>query len=186
MPFVLYGVHEAYKRIDELKQANVPVLISLKWPEKPRDADPNDIPNYRDLTMREQAPAIPGMFVKAGVKFAFYSDGVDTAPELRRAIKKAIDAGLSRADAIRALTLNVAEIYGVSDRLGSIDKGKIGNLVVIRGDAFDDKSTIEYLFVDGKLYQPSKEMQQGPANGATPGMRRTTPTPTDMTNRSEN
>ncbi|MGA8026908.1 MAG: amidohydrolase family protein, partial [Bryobacteraceae bacterium] len=60
---------------------------------------------------------------------------------------------------IRALTLNVAEIYGVSDRLGSIDKGKIANLVVMRGDAFDEKTTIEYVFVDGREFQPSKESQ---------------------------
>ena len=46
------------------------------------------------------------MLAKAGVKFAFYSDGVDSAPDLKKAIKKAIDAGLPRADAIRALTLN--------------------------------------------------------------------------------
>lgn len=174
-PFVLYGLHEAYKRVDELKQANVPVLVSLKWPTAPKDADPADIPNYRDLVMRDQAPAVPGMFAKAGLKFAFYSDGLDTAPELRRAIRQAIDRGLSRADAIRALTLNVAEIYGVSDRLGSIDKGKIANLVVIKGDAFDDKSTIEYVFVDGKQFQPSREAQQGPATGAAPGTRRPAP-----------
>jgi imidazolonepropionase-like amidohydrolase len=139
--------------------------VSLKWPVAPKDADRTDTPNYRELMMREQAPAVPGMFAKAGLKFAFYSDGVDSAPELRRAIRKAIDAGLSRADAIRALTLNVAEIYGASDRLGSIDKGKIANLVVIKGDAFDDKSTIEYLFVDGKEFQPSKQEQRRSAIG---------------------
>ncbi len=179
MPFVLYGLHEGYKRLDELKQANVPVLISLKWPTQPRDGDPNDIPNYRDLVMRDQAPGIPGMLVKEGVKFAFYSDGVDTAPELRRAIRKAIDAGLSRADAIRALTLSAAEIYGVSDRLGSIDKGKIANVVVMKGDAFDEKSTIEYVFVDGEQFQPSKESQRGPAGGAAPGTRRPAANPSD-------
>lgn len=176
-PFVLYGLHEAFKRVDQIKQANVPALISLKWPVGQGGGDPTDIPNYRDLVIREQAPAVAGMFAKAGVKFAFYSDGVDTAPELRQAVKKAIDAGLSRADAIRALTLNVAEIYGVADRMGSLDKGKIANVVVTKGDAFDDKTTVEYVFVDGMMYQPSKELQQGPANGGAPGMRRGTPTP---------
>jgi len=164
-PFVLYGMHEAFLRIDELKKADVPVLISLKWPEKPRDADPADIPNMRDLELREKAPAAPGMLAKAGVKFAFFSDGVDTAPDLKKAVKKAIDAGLSRPEAIRALTLSAAEIYGVSDRLGSIDKGKIANLVVTKGDAFDEKTTIEYLFIDGQQFRPSREAQQGPANG---------------------
>ena len=178
VPYVLYGLHEGFKRVDQIKQANIPVVISLKWPVTPRDGDPTEIPNYRDLVIREQAPALPGMLAKAGVKFAFYSDGVDTAPELRRAIKKALDAGLSREDALRALTLNAAEIYGVSDRMGSLEKGKIANVVVTKGDAFDDKTTIEYLFVDGKLYQPSKEQQQGPPSGG-PGGRRGTPTVAD-------
>ncbi|HEX4749847.1 MAG TPA: amidohydrolase family protein [Bryobacteraceae bacterium] len=180
-PFVLYGAHEAFKCLDEIKQANVPVLISLKWPVAERDANPEDIPNYRDLVIREQSPAVAGMFAKAGVKFAFYSDGVDSAPDLKRAIKKAIDAGLSRADAIRALTLTPAEIYGIGDRMGSIEKGKIANVVVMKGEAFDDKSTVEYVFVDGTMYKPSKELQQGPANGG-PGGRRGAPTPTNDDN----
>jgi Amidohydrolase family len=163
-PFVLYGLHEAYQRVDELKQANVPALISLKWPEKPKDADPSDIPNYRDLLTRQQAPAVPGMLAKAGVEFAFYSDGVDTAPDLKKALKKAVDAGLPRAGAIRALTLSPAEIYGVADRLGSIDRGKIANLVVMKGEAFEDKTTVEYVFVDGVEFEPSKELQKPPAN----------------------
>jgi imidazolonepropionase-like amidohydrolase len=166
MPFVVYGLHEAYGRINELKQANAPLLVSLKWPEKPKNADPNDIPSLRELEMRDKAPSVPGLLAKAGLKFGFYSDGVDSAADLKKAVKKAIDAGLSRADAVRALTLNVAEIYGVSDRLGSIDKGKIANLIVTKGDAFDDKTTIEYVFVDGTEYKPTKEIQTGP--GARP------------------
>ncbi|MFL6414780.1 MAG: amidohydrolase family protein [Bryobacteraceae bacterium] len=173
VPFLLYGLHEAYKEIDQLKTANVPALVSLKWPEKPRNADPTEFPNYRDLVMRDQAPAVPAMFVKAGIKFAFYSDGLSAAPELKKAIKRTLDAGLKREDAIRALTLNPAEIYGVADRLGSIEKGKIGNLVVMRGPAFEDKSVIEYVFIDGKQFQPSKDLQQGPPPGG-PGSRRPT------------
>ncbi len=164
VPFMVYGVHEGYRRIDQLKQANVPVLVSMKWPEKPKNADPSEQVNYRDLEMRAQAPSVPGMLAKAGVKFAFYSDGVESAPELRKALKKAVDGGLSRADAIKALTLNTAEIYGAADRLGSIDKGKIANLVVTKGEAFEDKTTVEYVFIDGKEFEPSKDLQKEPAN----------------------
>ena len=116
--------------------------------------------------MREQAPSVPGLLAKAGVKFAFYSDGVDTAIDLKKAIKKAVDAGLTRSDAIRALTLTPAEFYGVADRTGSIAKGKIANLVIMKGEAFDDKTTIEYLFVDGMQYRPSHESQQAAPGGA--------------------
>ena len=185
VPFMLYGLHEAYRRVDQIKAANIPALVSLKWPEKPKDADPADIPNYRDLVMREQAPAVPGLLAKAGVKFAFYSDGVETAPDLKKAIKKAIDAGLPRADAIRALTFNTAEIYGVADRLGSIEKGKIANLTVTKGEAFDEKSTIEYVFIDGKQFRPSKEMQTGPPRGM-PTVSQGRPTLSDAAESKEN
>jgi hypothetical protein len=164
-PYVLYGLHEGFTVVEQLKQANVPLLISLKWPEKPKDGDPSEVPSMRDLTERDKAPSVPGLLAKAGIRFAFYSDGVESAADLKKDLKKAIDAGLSRADAIRALTLNAAEIYGVADRMGTIDKGKIANLVVMKGDAFEDKTTVEYVFVDGQEFHPSKELQQGPPPG---------------------
>lgn len=164
-PFLLYGLHEGFKEVDQLKQANVPVLISLKWPEQPKDEDPTDVPDYRDLILREQAPSVPGLLAKAGVKFAFYSDGVDSTTDLKKALKKAIDAGLARPDVIRALTLTPAEIYGVADRTGSIVKGKIANLVVMKGDAFEDKTTVEYVFVDGREFRPSQESEKPPKGG---------------------
>lgn len=179
VPFVLYGLQEGFKRVDELKKANVPLLVSLKWPEKPRDADPAEITDYRELLKRDQAPAFPGMLAKAGVKFAFFSDGVDSAPDLKKALKKAVDAGLPKADAVRALTLTPAEFYGVSDRTGSIDKGKIANLVVMRGEAFDDKSIVEYVFIDGAQFRPSKELQQPSNPGGGNGNRRPTSTPSE-------
>jgi len=104
--------------------------------------------------------------------FAFYTDGLDSAADLKKALKKAVNGGLSRADAIRALTLNAAEIYGVADRLGTVEKGKIANLVVMKGDAFEDKTTVEYVFVDGQQFQPSKDLQQGPPGGKTSGRER--------------
>jgi hypothetical protein len=174
-PAVLYGLHEAFLRIDELKQANLPVLINLHWPERARDSDPADVASLRELELRANAPGVPGLLAKAGVRFAFYSEGSDAATDIKRQVKKAIDAGLSRADAIRALTLSAAEIYGVSDRLGSVDKGKIANLVVTKGDAFEDKTTVEYVFVDGKLFKPSKVPPAAPAGGGGAGPRTAPP-----------
>ena len=87
------------------------------------------------LELRDRAPSTPAALRKAGARFAFYSGG--TAPkDIRNAVKRAIDAGLSQDDALRAMTLSPAEIYGVNDRLGSIEKGKIANLVITKGDLF--------------------------------------------------
>jgi len=86
---------------------------------------------------------------------------------LQRAVKKAIDAGLSREDAVRALTLSPAEIFGVADRVGSIEKGKVGNLVVTRGDLFDDRTKVEMILVDGRKFTPAAEATPFGGRGAT-------------------
>ena len=158
-PVILYGVRESYRpeAVEILKRGAVPVLVSLRWSEAPRDANPDDVDSLRTLETRDKAASAPALLKKAGVQFALYSDGLDQPRDLQRAVKKAIDAGLSREDAVRALTLSVAEIYGVADRIGSIEKGKIANLVVTRGDIFDDRTTVEMIFVDGRKFTPAAE-----------------------------
>ena len=97
-PTILYGMREGfdYRSIDHLKGKNTPVLVSLKWPEAPRDANPDDVDTMRVLEDRAKAPAAPAVLKQAGVPFAFYSDGIDQARDLERAVKKAIDNGLPR------------------------------------------------------------------------------------------
>ena len=165
---VLYGAPEAWRAAELLKRANMPVLVSLKYPEKARDADPTLDEPIRVLQMREKAPSTAGALAQAGVKFAFYSDGLTNPRDLIRAVKKAIDTGLTSDDAIRALTLAPAEIYGVGNRIGSIDKGKIANLVVTDGDLFAEKTKTRYVFVDGNKFEPLPEepaarLGRGPA-----------------------
>jgi imidazolonepropionase-like amidohydrolase len=169
-PTILYGMREGYRpeAAELLKRANTPVLVSLHWPEAPRGPDVNlEDQTLRNLEDIDKGPSIPSAFQKAGVKFAFYTDGIDAPRDFQRAVKKAIDAGLSREDAVRALTLSPAEIYGIADRVGSIEKGKIGNLVVTRGDIFSDGSKIEMVFVDGRKYTPAPEQPQGGRGTAT-------------------
>ncbi len=117
--------------------------------------------SLRVLEMRERAPSVPGVLAKAGVPFAFYSDGTENPRDvLRRRRRRAIAAGLSQDDAVRALTLSPAEIYGVADRLGSIEKGKIANLVVTSGDLFQEKTEVKYVFVDGVKFEPAPEPRE--------------------------
>ena len=156
---VLYGGEEGWRGADLLAKSKYPLLVSLKWPVRSPDANPADEDTLRILEMREKAPGTPAALVKAGVKFAFYSDGITSTRDIMRAVKRAIDNGLAPADAIRALTLSPAEIYGVSDKLGSIDKGKIGNIVVADGDIFAG-AKVKYVFVDGTKYEP---LQEAPA-----------------------
>lgn len=163
---VIYGGHEAWRVADEIKNSEVPVLLSLKYPERSRDADPNLEDPIRVMEFRDKAPSASGALAKAGVRFAFYSDGLVNPRELMRAVRKAIDAGLSGDAAIRALTLAPAEIFGLSNRVGSIDKGKIANLVLADGEIFVEATKIKYVFVDGEKFEPRAETPNTPGRGA--------------------
>ncbi|PYU38374.1 MAG: amidohydrolase [Acidobacteria bacterium] len=127
---VIYGGQMAYEVASEIATKKLPVLVNLKWPEADKDADPEDKPSLRTLQFRDRAPSSPAALVKAGVKFAFYSGGITAPKDTLKAAKKSIDAGLAPDAALRALTLSPAEIFGVADRLGSLENGKIANLVV--------------------------------------------------------
>jgi hypothetical protein len=148
----IYGGQMSYEVAGEIAAKKLPVLIDLKWPEADKDADPDEVPSLRTLRFRERAPSSPAALAKAGVPFAFYSGGITAPKDIFKAAKKSIDAGLSPDIALRALTLSPAEIFGVSDRLGSIENGKIANLVITDGDLFDEKTKIKFVFVDGRRY----------------------------------
>lgn len=165
-PFFLYGVHDGYRTADLIRQAGVPVIVNLRWPTKNRDADPEAPESYRELLLRDKAPSTPAALAKAGVKFAFSTDGVETPRAAIQAVKKAMESGLTAEQALRALTLTPAEIYGLADRLGSLEKGKIANVVVIKGDLFDERPQVQMIFVDGIKYEPVPET---PATPGAPG-----------------
>jgi len=129
------------------------VLVNLKWPERGKDADPDAEQTLRELRFRDRAPGTPAAFAKAGVKFGFYSDGLPAPKDILKNAKKAIDAGLSPEAALRAFTLDSADILGLSDRMGSIAPGKIANLVVTDGDIFNEKTKVKHVFVDGRWFE---------------------------------
>jgi len=145
--------------VDDIAAKKIPVLVDLKWPEAEKDSDPEVKPTLRTLRFRDRAPSTPAAFAKAGVKFAFYSGATANPKDLLKAVKKSIDAGLAPDAALRALTLSPAEIFGVSDRIGSVEKGKIANLIVTDGDLFNEKTKIKFVFVDGRrftVHEPEK------------------------------
>jgi len=149
---VLYGGQMSYEVANEIAARKLAVLVDLKWPEADKDADPDEVPSLKTLRFRDRAPSSPAALAKAGVKFAFYSGAITAPKDILKAAKKSIDAGLSPDAAIRAFTLTPAEIFGVADRLGSIETGKIANLVVTDGDIFDEKTKIKFVFVDGRRF----------------------------------
>jgi hypothetical protein len=149
----IYGGQMAYEVAPEIAERKLPVLVDLKWPEAEKDGDPEFKPSLRTLQFRDRAPSSAAALAKAGVKFAFYSGGITAPKDILKAAKKSIDAGLAPDAALRAMTLSAAEIFGVADRLGSIESGKIANLVVTDGDLFEEKTKIKMVFVDGHKFE---------------------------------
>jgi imidazolonepropionase-like amidohydrolase len=169
---VIYGGQMGYEVASEMGvgKQKIPVLVNLKWPEGEKDADPDEKPSLRTLRFRDKAPSSPAALAKAGIPFAFYSGGITAPKDILKAAKKSIDAGLASDAALRALTLTPAEIYRVADRMGSIENGKIANLVVTDGDLFDEKTKIKMVFVDGKRFEAREpEKPKDPPKGNITG-----------------
>lgn len=161
---IVYGAQGAYAAADLLAREQVPTLVSLNWPTPPRDADPTFVPSLNQLRLWDRAPTTPAELQKAGVRFAFYSGGLSSPSDIWANARKAVAAGLSRDAALRALTLTPAEIFGVADRMGSIEVGKMGNLVVASGDVFAEGTRVEMVLVDGERFD-IPAAGDGPARG---------------------
>jgi hypothetical protein len=165
---LLYGLPEGYRSADLLKKANASALVNLHWPEAVRDADPEAPDALQVLEVRDQAPSTPAILARSGVKFALYTGGLERRIDFLRSLKRATEAGLAPDDALRALTLWPAEIYGVSDRVGSIEKGKIANLVVTKGDLLQEGTQVKYVFIDGAKFEPLEEPPAGRGESGAP------------------
>lgn len=148
---IVYGVQGGFDAADLLVEEGIVALVNLDWPGAPKDADPEAEPSLANLRMWDRAATTPAVLADAGVRFAFYSGG-SIGDALSNA-RKAVAAGLSADAAIRAFTLSPAEIFGVDDRLGSIEPGKIANLIVTDGDLMESGTKIEVVFVDGDKFE---------------------------------
>jgi imidazolonepropionase-like amidohydrolase len=148
-PIITDG-READQVTTDLKAANARVIFSLNFPTKPETLAPDADEPLRTLRMRANTPKVPAALDKAGVIFAFESAGLSEPKDFIKNAAKAVQQGLSREEAVKALTLDAATIAGAADRLGSLEVGKIANLLVTEGDLFDEKMTIKHVFVDGR------------------------------------
>lgn len=147
---IITGAHEAGATVADLKAQNARVIVSLNYPTKPRSLAPDADEPLSTLRARADAPKTPGQLEQGGVLFAFASAGLREPGDFRKNAARAVKAGLSDDAAIRAMTINAAKIAGVADRLGSIEPGKLANLIVTNGDLFGDSVTIKHVFIDGR------------------------------------
>ena len=166
---IIGGGQESWKLADRLKAQGVPVLLSLNFPKRTTASSPDADPETMEvLRMRAETPRGPARLAQAGVKFAFQSGGATTLADFFTNAGKAVENGLDKDAAVRAMTLGAAEILGVADRLGSIETGKIANVVLVKNDVFARDRFVSRVFVDGKMFE-QKEPSRRPAPNGQPG-----------------
>jgi imidazolonepropionase-like amidohydrolase len=122
-----------------LKEKNIPVVLSKTLQLPMRDDDPYDAPY-----------TLPADFFRAGVKLCFGTFDVEFARNVPFEAAQAAAFGLPREEALKALTINSAEILGVGDQIGSIEKGKLGDVILTDGDPMEAKTNIKQMFIAGR------------------------------------
>jgi hypothetical protein len=165
--YILQGGRQSYRMADELKSDGIPVLVSVKWPTPPVSKEDRQEQPLRFIRDRQLAPTSPAALAKSGAAFALVS-GAGKSGDFLPGIRKAIDNGLSADDALRATTLSPARILGIDRQLGSLDKGKIANVVITDKPIFDEKTKVTRVLIDGrevKLGTPPAAEARG---GASP------------------
>jgi imidazolonepropionase-like amidohydrolase len=137
LKLIVAGGLEAWRCADALKAADAAVLLDVDRLPR-RQADPYD-------AAYANAAALHG----AGVRFAIVSDDASMSRNLPYQAAMARAFGLPADAALRAITLSPAEIFGVADRMGSIEVGKDANLFVATGDIMDHRTSVTHVFIDG-------------------------------------
>ena len=142
---IFRGCAQGYKVAEKIKEAGIPVIIDSLYvgPSEPEDG--YDAP-YRNVVE----------LAKAGVLISF-SSGDDPAQgkDLPYHAAKAVAFGLPHDEALRALTINPAKIFGVDNRLGSIEKGKDADLIIATGDPLDIRTEVKQLIINGRTIDMS-------------------------------
>ncbi len=135
---ILTGVAEGWRVADEIAKANIPVITGPVLSLPSRESDRYD-----------KAYANPGLMKKAGVKVALRTADAENVRNLFYNAGFAAAYGMGKEDALKAITITSAEIFGVADKMGSLEKGKNATLFVSDGDPFETKTQIKHVFIDG-------------------------------------
>ena len=135
---ILRGGKDAWRMADTLAARRIPVIVG-PITSTPEGDDPYDL-----------VYANPGVLAKAGVLIAFQSADAADVRNLPYQAALATAYGLDPEEALKAITINAARIWGVEDRYGSLEVGKMANLFVATGDPLDVRSTVKYLFIRGE------------------------------------
>jgi imidazolonepropionase-like amidohydrolase len=140
LKMILAGGAEAWKVTDLLKEKKIPVILgpTERLPEQ------EDTPYDKPMTQ-------PSELFTAGIPIAFSSFGTSFSRRLPQYAGTSVAYGLPHDEALKAVMSNAAQMFGLADQLGTIEPGKLGNVIVTTGDPLEIQTQVRYLFVKGQL-----------------------------------
>ncbi len=157
---IFSGVAEGWRVAEEIAKSGIPVVTGPVQELPTRQSDRYDA-----------AYSNAGKMAKAGVKVALRTDEEENVRNLPFHAAFAAAYGLGKEEALKAVTINPAEIFGIADQYGSVETGKRANLIVSTGDPFETRSQIIHVFIEGyripmsnrhiRLYQEFLERSPG-------------------------
>jgi len=147
LKMVLAGGSESYKVKELLASKHIPVILGPTL-ELPQDA-PYD-----------QSRATPAQLASAGIKIAFASFDASFSRRLPYQAANAVAYGLPYDEALKAVTLYPAQILGLADQLGTIEPGKMADIIVTNGDPLAIPTEVRYLFINGELTSTDNKQLQ--------------------------
>mgnify|MGYP006277806879 CR=1 FL=1 len=174
LQYWIAGAVEAFRVPELIREAGAPVLVSLDFPAV------NEVTGYhfdrafKNLTKEEKEAlderdeaaihSNAAVVFETGVPMALATGGMASPSAFLKNVRLAVEAGLPAREALKALTVNPATIFGVEETLGTLEPGKIANLTVTHGDVFtDEEAWVAHVFVDG--YKESFEKPKASAGG---------------------
>jgi len=136
---ILTQAAEAYKVIPEIKAHDIPVILPPTLALPDGEDEPYD-----------QPPTTPALLYKAGIKFSFASFSVEFSRNIAYQAATAVAYGLPKEEAMKAITVNPAQIFGVAAQMGTIEEGKSADFMLTDGDPMTTQTQIKQLFINGK------------------------------------
>ncbi len=156
---IIRGSGDEYVILDELKEASVPLILPVNFPQELAVKTPQEAlqVNLAELQHWDLAPENPKRLQNAGITFALSTAELEKTEDFHSRLQDAIQRGLSKEAALAALTITPAKLFGVQDKLGSIEKGNMAHLTVADGDLFEEKTKVLDVWIDGHRFEVTKQ-----------------------------
>lgn len=194
-PLMLAGLKDGFRTLETLQETEGPLFLTLDLPDEPESPTPDDTtvadttenpeahydPNFRTVSHeevdaesnnlqlrhaleREKYLEAAATLHNAGLDFGFSTREAD-AGDIRANLRMMIEHGLPEETALSALTVRPARLLGLTDRLGTVEEGKIANLIVTDGPYFDEDTEVNHVFVGGRPYDYTSDAEEGEISG---------------------